>query len=185
MQANLSWLCFFSLALLRGVQPNPKHDQPKQPARTQTDNRPNWPLRRSVTGFCSQDLTPAGRVAGFLLQNPSHPTRPTLYKSDNIQGDPSEIWWDPTTYEEIQVRSRPYLVRSGKIRGDPGWYWRFLVQIYWVFVDSSEFFEDFGYDLVYFCSDLVSFAKIRWRFDVLLLRSSDFCTNPAKIRWKI
>ena len=34
---------------------------------------------------------PAGRVAGFLLQNPSHPTRPTLYTN-------------PAIFEEIQAR---------------------------------------------------------------------------------
>ena len=77
------------------------------------------------------------------------------------------------------------MVRSDEIWGDPDWFWQFLVQIYWVFADSSEFFEDSDDDLVYFCLDLVSFAKIRWQFDVFLLRSSDFCTNPAKIRWKI
>ena len=65
-----------------------------------------------------------------------------LVRSGDIWGDPSEIWWDPATFEEIQARSRPYLVRSGEIRGDPGWFRRFLVQIYWVFADSGEFFED-------------------------------------------
>ena len=67
-----------------------------------------------------------------------------LVRSGDIRGDPSEIWWDPATFEEIQARFRPYLVRSGEIRGDPGWFRRFLVQIYWIFADSGDFFEDSG-----------------------------------------
>ena len=37
----------------------------------------------------------------------------------------------------------------------------------------------------FFCSNLMSFAQIRRRFDFFLLRSSEFCTNPTKIKWKI
>ena len=48
----------------------------------------------------------AGRVAGFPLQNPSHPTRRRLYtnpeKLAQIKGDP--------------MSSQPYLVRFSQIR---------------------------------------------------------------------
>ena len=97
------WPC---LLASRGVQPNPEPDQPEQPARTRTGNRPNRPLRRSVTGFCAQDPTPAGRVAGFLLQNPSHPTRPTLYT----------IWQYARRSKQDLVRSGDIQARFGEIR---------------------------------------------------------------------
>ena len=162
-----------------------------QPGTRATRPNPNLKLHEPTTPTVG-DRFPRprpdveGSSGGFSSPKPE-PPNPTdvIYKSGNIQGDPREIWWDSATFDEIQARSWPYLVRSGEIWGDPSWFRRFLVQIYWVFADSSEFFEDFGDDLVYFCLDLVSFAKNRWRFDVFLLRSSDFCTNPAKIRWKI
>ena len=71
----------------RGVQPNSKPDQPEQPTWTRIGNRPNQPLWRPMTGFRAQDSTPAGRVAGFLLQNPSHLTQPTLYTNPAIFGE--------------------------------------------------------------------------------------------------
>ena len=128
----------------RGVQPNPEPDQPEQPARTRTGNRSTRPLRRSVTGFWPQDPMPAG----FLLQNPSHPTRPTLYTnlaiSDNIQAKSgkirrhsSEIWWDPATFEEIQVR-------FGEIRWHSRRSKRDLDHIWWDPARFEEIQADFG-----------------------------------------
>ena len=173
MQANLSWLCFFSSALPRGVQPNSKPDQPKQPAWTQTDNRPNWPLRRSVTGFCFQDLTPAGRVAGFLLRNPSHPTRSTLYKSDNIRGDPSEIWWDPARFEEIQADFGDFWCRSTGFLQIPENFLKISATIWCIFAQISWVLQKSGDDLMYFCLDLVIFAQI-------LRRSGEKYRSPSK-----
>ena len=131
-----------------GVQPNPEPDQLEQPARTRTSNRPNQPLRQSVTGFRAQDLTPAGWVAGFLLQNLSHPTRPTLYtnpaicreiqpKFGEIRRHSSEIWWDPTTFEEIQAR-------FGEIRRHSRRSKRDLDHIWWDPMRFEEIQADFG-----------------------------------------
>ena len=132
----------------RGVQPNPEPDQPEQPTWTRTGNRPNWPLRRSVTGFCAQDPTPAGRVAGFLLQNPSHPTWPTLYTNlaickeiqtrfGEIRRHSSEIWWDPVTFEEIQAKFGEIRQHSRRSKRD-------LDHIWWDLVRFEEIQADFG-----------------------------------------
>ena len=170
----------------RGVQPNPKPDQPEQPARTQTGNRPNRPLRWSVTGFHAQDPTPAGWVAGFLLQYPSHPTRPTLYTYPAIFGeiqarfgeirqhlrrskrDLDHIWWDSARFEEIQVDFGNFWCRSTGFLQIPENFLKISATIWCIFAQILWVFQKSGDDLMFF-----------------FLRSSDFCTNLAKIRWKI
>ena len=88
-------------------------------------------------GFHAQDPMPTGRVAGFLLQNSSYSTRPTLYANlansgkfklifEVIWRDLDHIWWDPARFEEIQA--------------DFSDFWCSLV----IFADSSDFFEDSG-----------------------------------------
>ena len=64
--------------------------QPGQTARRQPDSGPNRRSCRSATGFRSQKPTPAGRVAGSHLQNPSNPnlTRATK-KSSQIRPNPT------------------------------------------------------------------------------------------------
>ena len=134
-----------------------------------------------MTGFRAQDPTSKGRVAGFLLQNPSHPTRPTLYTNPAIFGEiqarfgeiqrhPSEIWLDPATFEEIQARfgeirrhsrrSKRDLVRFGDIRRD-------LSEISTIFGDirrdsrrSRLISAIFGANL----SGFYRFRRIFWRF---------------------
>ena len=110
----------------RGVQPNSKPDQLEQPAWTRIRNRQNRPLRRSVTGFHTQDPTPAGRVAGFLFQNLSHPTRPMLYTNLAIFGEIQ------ARFGEIRQDLRRSRLISAIFGVDLLGFWRFQ-QIFWRF----------------------------------------------------
>ena len=132
---------------------------PTQTGTWPTRLNPNRKLPELTTptvgdGFPCPRPDVGGSSGGFSSPKPEPPDLiDAIYKFGNIRGDPSEIWWDPATFEEIQARSRSYLVRFDEIWGGLGWFQWFLVQIYWVFAESGD-------DLVYFCSDIVSFAKI-------------------------
>ena len=88
------------------------------------------------------------------------------------------IWRDLVVYAQIQLQSNGFCSNKAQIRWKYDAFCSNLAKIRWYLLKSDD-------DLVYFCSNLAIFAKIMWRFDVFLLKSSDFCTNPAKIQWKI
>ena len=155
-----------------------------------------------MTGFRAQNPTPASRVVGFLLQNPSHSTRPTLYTNPIIFGEiqarfgeirrhPSEILWDPATFEEIQARfseirrhsrrSKRDLVRSGDIRGDPSEILTIFGEIRQDSRRSRLISAIFGADLLGFCRFQRIFWRYQRRFGVFLLRSREFCKNQVTI----
>ena len=128
-----------------------------QPAQSPIDFSLNQRSRQSISSLCAQGPTPAGRVAGFLLQNVSHPTRQRLYinpaKSAQIRGDTAS--------------SQPYLVRFSQIQP-------FLA-------DFSSFGADFGD----FNADLVSFYIFWWwfyRFRQWFCNSDDDL-KPTKQTW--
>ena len=140
---------------------NPTNPPELEPKTAQTDHSDGW-------WWVSAPKTWRRWVKWWVFFSKTRATRPNRH------------------YIQIQQysgRSKRDLVRSGDIRGDPSEILTMFGEIRWdlrrfglistifgvdllSFVDSSEFFEDFGDDLVYFCLDLVSFAKIRWRFDV-------------------
>ena len=66
---------FLYIVVIRTVQPNLEPDQTEQPARTRIGNHLNRPLRWSVAGHHPQNTTSSSRLAGFLSQNLSNPTR--------------------------------------------------------------------------------------------------------------
>ena len=88
------------------------------------------------------------------------------------------IWRDLVVYAQIQLQSNGFCSNKAQIRWKYDAFCSNLAKLRWYLLKSGD-------DLVYFCSNLVIFAKIMWRFDVFLLKSSNFCTNPAKIQWKI
>ena len=100
-----------------------------QPARSPPKFNSNWHSRRSISGFRTQGPT----LAGFLLQNPSHPTRQRLYT--NPAKSPSNLRWSSefsTIFGEVsQIRPFP------------------------------SYFSDFGAYFGYFDADLVSFYIFR------------------------
>ena len=89
----------------------------------------NWRSRWSMTGFRAQDPMLAGRVAGFLLQNLSHLTRPLIYTNlansskiklrfEEIQRDNDHIWWDQARFKEIQANFGEISTIFGEIQQD-------------------------------------------------------------------
>ena len=101
---------------------NPSNPPEPEPATARTDHSDGrWRV--------SAPKTRRRRVKWRVFFSKSRATRPDRRYI--------QIW-------QYARRSKRDLVRSGEIRGDPGWFRRFLVQIYWVFADSGDFFEDSG-----------------------------------------
>ena len=126
---------------------------------------------------------------GSSPQNPKKPESTELYSifrrdfldPARFQLDPwnlHRIWRHLVVYAQIQLQSNGFCSNKAQIHWKYDAFCSNLAKLWWYLLKSGD-------NLVYFCLDLVIFAKIKWRFDVFLLRSSDFCTNPAKIRWKI
>ena len=105
--------------------------QPGQTVRRLPDFGPNRWSNRSAVGFRSQKLTPASRVAGSHLQNPSNPnpTGATKKSSQICKNKP-----DP-------VRSRPNLERS---RPDPAKPNNFYRKKKCIFKKKSSFRQEFS-----------------------------------------
>ena len=156
MQANLSWLCFFSSALPWGVQPNPKPNQPEQPARIDHSDGRWW---------VSAPKTWRRWVEWRVFFSKTWATWPDRrYTSLAI-------------FEEIQVRfgeirqhsrrSRLILVIFGAdLLGFCRFqriFWRFQWRFGVFFAQISWVLQKSGDDLMFFCLDLVIFARIRWR----------------------
>ena len=67
-------------------------------------NRPT--LTRTKANICFQEPTSVGQLAGFLLQNSRHPTRPMLYKKSNqIRQDQARSGEILTKFNQISTRS--------------------------------------------------------------------------------
>ena len=140
--------CKIKHVMYRGTQIRPTPIRPDQTTRSSLDFSPKAPnrcSRRLEMGFHTQDPMLAGWVAGFLLQNPSHPTRPMLYtnpanfgkiklKFEEIRWDLDHIWWDLASFGQILAN-----------------------------------FGDFGANFDDFSVDLVSFCRFRWLLLLLLL----------------
>ena len=142
-------------------------------------------------GFCAQDSMPAGRVAGFLLQNLSHPTRPTLYTNPAIfkeiqerfgeirrhsmrsKQDLDHIWWDLASFEEIQADFGDFWCRSIGFLQIPANFLKISTTIWCIFAQISWVLQKSGDDLMFFCLDLVIFAQIR-------RRSNEKYRSPSK-----
>ena len=142
----------------------------------------------------------SGRFSlGSSPQNPKKPESTELYSifrwdfldPARFQLDPwnlHRIWRHLVVYAQIQLQSNGFfsnkarsvenMMRFAQIWRNSDGFYSNPAKLRWYLLKSGD-------DLVYFCLDLVIFAKIRWRFEFFLLRSSDFCTNSAKIRWKI
>ena len=132
----------------------------------------------------------SGRIGlGSSPQNPKKPEPTELYSifqrdfldPVRFQLDPwnlHRIWRDLVVYAQIQLQSNVFCSNKAQTRWKYDGFCSNPTKLRCYLLKS-------GHDLVYFCSDLVSFAKIRWQIDFFLLRSGDFCTNPAKIQWKI
>ena len=165
---------------------------------------PDQPLADPITPavgdrFSFPEFDLGGSVSDLLPKTRRNPNRPSYIAfSGEIFLDPARFQLDPwnlhriwrhlVVYAQIQLQSNGFF--SNKARSVEN-----MMRFAQIWRNSDGFYSNpaklrwyllkFGDDLVYFCLDLVIFAKIRWRFDVFLLRSSDFCTNSAKIWWKI
>ena len=116
-------------------------------------------------GFPRPRLDAGGSSGGFSSPKPK-PSDPTdvIYKSGNIRGDPSEIWWDSARFEEIQANFGDFWCRSIGVLQIPANFLKIPVTIWCIFAQISWVLQKSGDDLMFFCLDLVIFAQIRWRF---------------------